>query len=131
MQSTEQIVCIQKRIIQAFALFKKDLNDNRTFYFSKDIACIDKSCNNEYLYSNIVTILVNRMLKLLMQILNHRLHVENDLLLNFKDIAECKTKLTKRFQLTQKRISAVEKELTKVNIETKNKQALKPTLTQS
>jgi len=45
-------------------LFKEDLVENKDFYLNSEIACIDKA-SVKFLYSNVLIIMVNRMLKLL------------------------------------------------------------------
>jgi len=104
LQSGDQIMNIQKVISQSLTLFLADLKENTEYYQSPDVACIAKASQIKYLYSNVLTILVNRMLKLLAQILKHRLPIESDLQSLFQQIAGREGKMTKSFALTSRRI---------------------------
>ena len=94
-----------------------DLGEKEKFYFDENIACIEKASNPIYLYSNVLTLMLNRMLKLFLQILKHRLPVEPDLNQSFKQVSLRKSQLTKGYAQTKRRITLIEKELRKVELE--------------
>lgn len=88
-----------------------DLKENKGFYLSNDIACIEKASKPEHLYSNVLIIMINRMLKLLTMVLRHRLVVEPELASVFKEVAAHKSKMTDAFSLTVQRITMLEQQL--------------------
>ena len=90
------------------------MDKNGQFYFSDHEACIDKAGLFKQLYSNIIILMANRMLKLMQMILKHRLSVDQDLLKMFHEVASKKDKFTKAYILTKKRIDLTEKELSKL-----------------
>ena len=108
-------------ITSSLILFNQDLTDNAEYYKSTEIACIDKACQLKHLYSNVLLIMVNRMLKLLANVLRHRLPVEPELTKVFEDIASQKKEMTKTFALTIRRITTIEMELRMVDLESKFK----------
>lgn len=73
-----------------FEEFMEDMQsqDNSSFYLESEEGCVDKKKQLNYLYSNCLTILLNRMLKLLIQIYRHQLPVENSLQAQFKALKE-------------------------------------------
>ena len=91
--------------------------ESRGFYFSTEEGCIDKASMPQHLYSNVLLTLINRMLKLTLQIYRHRLIVDQELVNIFNEIAEQKLKFTKGFSLTKKRIGLIEREMMKVQME--------------
>ena len=96
-------------IRQSFELFKDDMQNKRSegFYFSQDTDCIQKASMGKHLYSNVLLTMINRMLKLTLQIYRHRLIVDQELVKVFNDIAHYKDEFTKGFSLTKKRIGLI------------------------
>ena len=91
------------------------------FWESKDLSCVDKCVDLKYMYSNIVSIMVSRMLKLMLWVLKHRLQPEPELLKKFKEIEPMEHTLTTGFKLIIKRIQLIKKELSKIDLESESK----------
>lgn len=119
--------------------FRDDLKENSDFFFNNDVACIDKALNKNNLYSNVLIIMVNRMLKLIILILKHRLQLDTEMLTVFHEISELiqtsendkdiiESNLTASFKLTSRRISLIKSELQAHEIEMQFKQKLQPIL---
>ena len=121
LQSSEQITKIQEIILKTFMLFLEDCSSE--FYNSTSLACIDKSSSSEYMYSHLLTLMTNRMLKLLLQIFKHRLPVNQEIIETFKAIQQ--QELTKGFRLTQRRIEMISKEIVKMEKKFSMQQKLK------
>lgn len=83
------------------------------------IPCIIKAIEMKYLYSNVMTVLANRMLKLLLELLRHSITLEQELADLFGKINSlCEERgLTDNHKLTSLRLSKVSKELQKLNID--------------
>ena len=54
-------------------------SSSKSFWESEKVGCVDKCIELHYMYSNIVSIMVSRMLKLMLWILKHRILLEPEL----------------------------------------------------
>lgn len=90
LQTPEQIQSIQKAILRCLESFYKDMQDekNQSYYFDQSLACLEKASLEQYMYSNLLTILTNRMLKLLFQIIKHRLTLDQEIHNIFNEITK-------------------------------------------
>lgn len=79
------------------------------FYFKSSEACIVKSIKLKYLYSNVLIVMVNRMLKLTLQILRHEIQIDKEVEKAFADVAKERERLTDAFVLTKKRMGLIER----------------------
>lgn len=94
-------------VTEALAIWQLDVQRwkaGQSFWESSEIGCVDKCCERKYMYSNIVAIMVSRMLKLMLWILKHRLLPEPELLKKFQEMEPMEEKLTTGFQHIKKRI---------------------------
>ena len=83
-QSIAQIHSILEVIAEVLTLFLEDMKDNQSFYFDEKVACIEKASNPQHLYSNLLVVLTNRILKLLLQVYRHNISVKK----NIEDVFE-------------------------------------------
>lgn len=92
-------------------------NDGVYYFGSEDtvIPCIQKAWDRQHTYSNIVTCLANRTLKLLQQMLWNKVILELELETLFNEIdGICQQKrLTESHKLTQLRLESIKRELRK------------------
>jgi len=89
LHSSAQVKIIQRVIKEGLTMWQRDMDEwavkdpKENYWESKDEGCVDKCCELKYMYSNVIAIMVTRMLKLLLWVLKHRLTLEQDLITKF------------------------------------------------
>lgn len=92
-----------------FSLSDLEDTSNDEFYFDPNQPCFKVMTDKSKLYSQLVTYLLNRMLKLILKLIVHDIECDPRLVENFRKIAKSKDRLTEVFILTKSRISMIEK----------------------
>ena len=133
--SKENVTAIQLIIKEALDLWRDDLErQDGLFYFGKKtgaskeiLPCIKGAQDKRHLYSNLMTCLINRVLKLMMSLLRGRTQPCDQVTETFEAIEKiCSSRgLTESHQLTKLRLQEVKRELRKLDAENKCKMVMK------
>eukprot|EP00347_Sterkiella_histriomuscorum_P003504 403364047 len=99
---------IQEMITKAFQLVLNNIESpaNQEFYFSKTVPCLKKIEKIDNLLQQLITHILNRLLKVMHQMLCHDIEISEEMEECFNKIAKRKDDLTDSFKLTKNRIES-------------------------
>jgi hypothetical protein len=88
-----------------------DFSENHEFYEGSPEGCVDRARQVKHLYSNLVVVLTNRMLKLMLQVQLHNIRLESELVSEFGKLSKVVEKWDKGFQLSKHRVEQIRQQI--------------------